>query len=230
MHYQLVVFDMAGTVVDEGNRVYKSLQQAIQHVGVETSLAYVLTHGGGKEKRTAIEDILTLLQGDTPDSGLVDDAFTTFKALLKEAYDNQPVKPMQGAEAMFAQLKAHDIRIALNTGYNRATAEKIIQQLDWYEQKTFDVLVTADQVKRGRPHPDMILLAMERVGVDNPQQVIKVGDTGIDIAEGKEAGCGLTVGVTTGAQTLDQISLAEPDHVIDHLHGLGNIMGLEIVV
>ena len=49
---------MAGTVVDEQNLVYKTVQQAIERAGHPTDLPTVLRYAAGKEKRTAIQDVL----------------------------------------------------------------------------------------------------------------------------------------------------------------------------
>ena len=46
---ELVVFDMAGTVVNENNVVYKTLHRAINQNGCFISLNFVLEHGAGKE-------------------------------------------------------------------------------------------------------------------------------------------------------------------------------------
>ena len=48
---KLVVFDMAGTTVDEQNVVYKTLQKAINHGGIPVTLEDVLETGAGKEKK-----------------------------------------------------------------------------------------------------------------------------------------------------------------------------------
>ena len=42
---------------------------------------------------------------------------------------------------------------------------------------------------------------MERHGIKNVKSVAKVGDTLIDCNEGKNAGCGLTIGVLSGADS-----------------------------
>jgi phosphoglycolate phosphatase-like HAD superfamily hydrolase len=67
----------------------------------------------------------------------------------------------------------------------------------------------------------MMLLTMKQTGVDDTVYVAKVRDSAIDILEGKNAGCGFTAGVTTGAQTAEQLGLAEPDLVVDELGALG---------
>jgi phosphoglycolate phosphatase-like HAD superfamily hydrolase len=63
----------------------------------------------------------------------------------------------------------------------------------------------------------MIFMAMELMGISDASTVAKVGDSVIDIEEGKNAFCGLTVGVTTGAHTRQQLASAHPDVIIDKL-------------
>ena len=58
MKIKMVVFDMAGTTVDEDNVVYKTLQEAIVKHSIPVTLEEVLSHGAGKEKLQAILDIL----------------------------------------------------------------------------------------------------------------------------------------------------------------------------
>ena len=89
--------------------------------------------------------------------------------------------------------------------------------MQWTQGQEFDLLVTADDVVNGRPHPDMIFHAMEKLAVTDASEVIKIGDSAIDIEEGKAAGCYLTLGVTTGAQTFEQLKKANPNYIINSL-------------
>jgi phosphoglycolate phosphatase-like HAD superfamily hydrolase len=63
----------------------------------------------------------------------------------------------------------------------------------------------------------MIWLAMRQTGVQASQSVAKIGDSAIDIEEGRNAGCGMTFGVTTGAQTEKQLRSAAPTYVVESL-------------
>ena len=87
-----------------------------------------------------------------------------------------------------------------------------------------DEIVTASDVLHTRPFPDMIFFAMESLGIYDGKLVMKVGDSQIDIEEGKNAGCAVTVGVTTGANTRDQLVAAKPDFVIDQLSEILNVL------
>lgn len=218
---KLVVFDMAGTTVNEDNIVYKTLAQALAKHGCTVTLDYVLEYGSGKEKLMAITDILNLQQRKDIDPQAV---FTDFKSLLEAAYQALEVTTYTGMETLLETLRLKDIKIALNTGYDTKTATLLLDKMEWQAGNTYDVLVTADDVERGRPQPDMILKAMELCGVSDPSQVLKAGDSAIDIEEGKNANCGITIGVTTGAQTREQLELAQPTAVLDSLAELKNYL------
>jgi phosphonatase-like hydrolase len=215
----MVVFDMAGTTVDEGNVVYKTLHSVINKAGIAVTLPQVLASGAGKEKQTALRDIIAG-QGNMIDEAQIHELYLAFNKELAEAYSTLPMQPQPGAEALFVQLKEKDIKVVLNTGYNRPTAESILQKLGWQEGGQIDALVTASDVVRTRPHPDMIEKAMQLFGIAHGGQVAKIGDSAIDIEEGKNAGCGLTVGITTGAQTEAQLQVAQPHFIIHHLSAL----------
>jgi phosphoglycolate phosphatase-like HAD superfamily hydrolase len=70
----------------------------------------------------------------------------------------------------------------------------------------------------------MILLAMKQHGITDGKSVMKIGDSSIDIEEGQNAGCGLSIGITTGAHTQQQLLEAKPDAVINGLMEVFNII------
>ncbi len=175
-----------------------------------------MAEGAGKEKRQAIKSILATY-AQKHDDALADEIYSRFIVYLKEAYNTQEILPQDNAEDLFRELKEKGILVVLNTGYNTETAETLIDKLGWEKGVQYDGLVTATDVHLNRPNPDMILLAMEQFGIDNASEVAKVGDSIIDIEEGKNAGCSLTVGITTGAHTFEQLQSAKPDHIINNL-------------
>jgi len=213
----LVVFDMAGTTVNEDNVVYKILQKTINEAGYNVSLDFVLKHGAGKEKHQAIKDVIAELKTTEEPKYSSEELFKKFKSHLDEAYISLIVKPCNGVEFLFPILRKAGIKIALNTGYNRAVAITLLEKLEWKSGIHYDTLVTASDVKQGRPNPDMIHKAMKELNVDNYQKVLKAGDSIIDIEEGQNALCGITVGVTTGAHSRAQLESANPTYVLDSL-------------
>lgn len=213
---KMVVFDMAGTTVDEDNVVYKTLQSEINKAGFNFSLEEVLSAGAGKEKLQAIKDIVGL-ENDLVDDATTNKIYNSFADALATAYNSFELKPQPGAAEIFKSLKEKNILVVLNTGYNKQTATAILDKLHWQTGNQIDGLITAGDVENNRPNPDMILLAMQKFGIKNADEVVKVGDSAIDIEEGKNAGCKLSIGITTGAHTYQQLDKAKPNHIIHHL-------------
>lgn len=216
---KMVVFDMAGTTVDEDNVVYKTLQSVINNAGHNFTLEQVLEAGAGKEKLQAIKDILKA-GGSDKSEAFAANLYKIFDVDLKTAYDTIKIKPQDGAEEIFKNLRQKNILVVLNTGYNAATANGLLKKLNWQIGNQLDGLITASDVIANRPKPDMIYLAMKQFNITDANEVVKIGDSAIDIEEGQNAGCGLSIGITTGAHTQAQLTTANPDYIIHHLSEL----------
>ncbi len=212
----MVVFDMAGTTVNEDNLVYKTLRNAINNAGFDFSLEQVLAQGAGKEKRQAIRSVLSTYEGIS-DEVLTSSIYDEFIVALTYAYAKEEILPQPNVTEVFSALREKNILAVLNTGYDRSTASSIIEKLGWKEGLEFDALVTASDVSENRPYPDMIEFAMKRFDITDSSGVVKVGDSTIDIEEGQNAGCGLSIGITTGAHTAVQLKTANPDYIINDL-------------
>jgi phosphonatase-like hydrolase len=223
---RMVVFDMAGTTVDENNVVYKTIRKAINEAGFEVSLDEVLQHGAGKEKLQAIRDILGNVCKISDEEKTVA-IHKVFRSHLEKAYEDLDVKPVKGAEEVFRHLRSSGVYCVLNTGYDAKTAIGLLRKLNWDKTDMVDGVITASDVPRSRPFPDMIEAAMRLTGLKDPIEVIKIGDSTIDIEEGQKAGCGLNIGITGGAQTREQLEQQGPDYVIDHLSELIHIVNRE---
>ncbi|WP_442845128.1 phosphonatase-like hydrolase [Leeuwenhoekiella sp. H156] len=221
---KLAVFDMAGTTVNEHNIVYKTVQKVINDLGYKVSLDQVLKYGAGKEKHQAIIDVLQNCTRSKAIKQEAQTAFAAFKPALESAYDTQEIGTFKGILPFFKKLKTHDIKVVLNTGYDAKTATKILTKLDWKTGREIDLMVTADDVENGRPNPDMIYKAMREFNITNAKAVLKAGDSEIDIIEGKNAGCRLTIGVLSGAQNRQQLEAAKPDYILDVITDLEELL------
>ena len=121
---------------------------------------------------------------------------------------------------LFDVLRINGIKVTLNTGYPKNIQNKIIQKfnLDLH----VDDYISSEEVVFGRPYPYMIYNLMERNYVINPNNVIKIGDTINDIKEGKNANCGMTIGVLSGHNNSQQLHNVGADIIYN------NIMDLNI--
>ena len=214
---QMVVFDMAGTTVDEGKIVYKSVQHALNQSGIPISFPEVLQIGGWNKKE-GIRHLMGKYGNSEPGDDQVEQIHDQFLERVNTAYSSgEGVREMEGASELFRQLHARGIKVVLDTGYHRPTANILIGHMGWEKEGLIDYSVTSDEVEKGRPHPFMIQRAMAQLGIEDPETIAKVGDTLSDIEEGKNAGCGMVVAMATGAVPLGNLIAAKPDHVIESL-------------
>ena len=223
MKIAMVVFDMAGTTVDEGNVVYRTLHKAIEKVCPSVSFEDVLKLGAGKEKLQAIRETLSG-SNISLNEATIQEIFKDFLGLLDIAYANLIVVPTNNTERLFNELRTKDIKVVLNTGYNTVTAISLLNKLNWVKGVQYDLLVTSSDVSNNRPMPDMILYAMDKLNITDASTVIKVGDSTIDIEEGRNAGCKYNIGVTTGAHTKAQLESAKPDYIFDNIYDLVSVL------
>ena len=213
---------MAGTTVSNSDLVVDVLIRTLQAHGYSArpEQARALM---GYPKPQAIRTLLGS-QAAT-DESLVERLHDDFVAGMLAAYrDSAEVAPMAGAEACFAQLRRRGLKVALNTAFSRDIAETIVERFGWLRDGRIDDLIATDEVAAGRPQPQMIQALMARQGVSDPAAVIKIGDTEVDIQEGRNAGAGLVVAVTTGAFDRATLRAYAPDHIIDSLAELAPLL------
>ena len=205
MSIELVVFDMAGTTVNDEDSVSRCVQDALGARGLMVTVADV-NRVMGLPKPEALRILISESAGHAELIDQVDAIYRDFEARSIRFYQTDAsVREVPGTEHTFRALKAAGIKVALNTGFNRAITQTILDRLGWSDSTLIDATISSDEVPRGRPHPDMIQKLMKQLGIDDAAKVAKVGDTPADVLEGKNAGCGLIVGVTEGTHTREQL-------------------------
>lgn len=219
---ELVVFDIAGTTVRDNGSVADAFISAFRDFGFEMPVAEVKKVMGFRK----MDAIALLLEKFAPrqkdDEELIDRIHTRFIDTMIAFYrDDQDLTPFPHAEKLFFKLKEQGIKIALNTGFTRSITDAILHRLRWDERSPLiDQTICSDEVPLGRPHPDMIKTLIRDLQISSASNILKVGDTEVDVAEGRNAGCGVVVSVTTGAYTREQLETYKPDFVIDDLNEL----------
>jgi phosphonatase-like hydrolase len=226
MSIELVVFDMAGTTVNDEDSVSRCVQASLAEYGLSVSIEDVNRVMGIPKP----EAIRRLIEGSSMPDKLalrVDEIHRDFVSRSIQFYQTDPsVHEVPGAEQTFRALKAAGMKIALNTGFDRAITRAVLDRLGWSQNPLIDTTICSDEVPRGRPHADMIRALMRRLGVHEPARVMKVGDTPADLLEGHHAGCGLIVGVTAGTHTREQLEPFPHTHLINTVLELPRLLGL----
>ncbi|MCI0523809.1 MAG: phosphonatase-like hydrolase [Acidobacteria bacterium] len=223
---ELVVFDMAGTTIAEGGAVYQCLRDTLAANGLEIS-DDALSGVRGMDKREALRILIESSEArDQLLPGLAA-IHEDFVERMIEFYRSDPsVGETPGASETFRRLRQAGVKVALNTGFSRDIVDALLVRLGWANSDLIDAIVTSDEIERGRPHPDMIHHLMRKLGVADPRRIAKVGDTPADLLEGRNAGCGLVIGVTGGSSGRAELEKFPHDHLIGSVAELPELLGV----
>jgi HAD superfamily hydrolase (TIGR01509 family) len=119
-------------------------------------------------------------------------ALTESPAVFYRAYNaavlglmNHPIEPLPGVRELLSELRRRAIPVGLASASLRQWVDATLVGLGL--QDAFDATVSASEVRRSKPAPDIYLAASDRLGVP-PQDCLAVEDTASGIAAAKAAG------------------------------------------
>lgn len=211
----LMVCDMAGTTVQEGGIVYKTLRSVMLKNGLEVSEADMHPWHGAKKEAVIEHFAKRAGLGDADRIAKVKQCSCLFEEMIDDAYfgkSSSVTTINEGLVDWMKQMQGSNIKIGLDTGYPQNIQRGLVSKLGF--DKVVDSYISSYDVKEGRPFPYMIHHLMERTGIQDVRRVGKVGDSCRDVEMGKNAGCGLVVGVLSGADTADELLAAGADVVV----------------
>ncbi len=172
-----ILFDMDGVLVDSLHSWWKSLNEALKNYGEgEITRKEFIEKYWGNELQ---ENLKTL--GVNKKVGVF--CNNIYKNYLDE------IKLFRGTKKTLKKLDPYPKAIITNTP--RECAIQILKKFKI--KKFFKVIITSDQIENGKPAPDMIYKACEKLRV-KPKKVILIGDTKNDIKAADAAGC-KTIGI-----------------------------------
>ncbi|WP_328858513.1 phosphonatase-like hydrolase [Williamsia herbipolensis] len=209
----LAVLDMAGTTVEDGGLVLAAFDVAATAIGIpadgperDHAWQYVI-ETMGQSKIT----VFRALTGDDEERAQLGNR--AFEAAYDDLIGTGDIRPIEGAEKAIATLREAGVKVALTTGFSRATQHRLLDVLGWAD--VADLTLSPEEVGRGRPYPDLVLRAVIDLEIDDVGAVAVLGDTSSDIVSGLRAGARIVAGTLTGAHDRQQLDDAGATHVVD---------------
>jgi HAD superfamily hydrolase (TIGR01509 family) len=198
-----ILVDVDGTLVDSNYHHTIAWSRALRDHGRNAHLAAIhrLIGMGGTEL------LRSLFPGDADDDGDHDAIKaswrTHFDALLPE------VCPFQGAAGALRALRKMGLAVVLATS---SPADLLAElRLKIGGDDAIDVVVSADDVERAKPEPDIFRVALDKARLD-AHRVLVLGDSVWDVEAARRAGLGC-VGVETGGFSRLELEAAGVLHV-----------------
>ncbi|HJB27697.1 MAG TPA: phosphonoacetaldehyde hydrolase [Candidatus Blautia faecavium] len=210
---QLVVFDWAGTTVDYGSSAPGNVfERVFSDAGIHFTREEI-NRPMGMEKKAHIRELLSSENGNRQWKEVygrswtetdVDELYEKFEGCLGKVVAEYSI-PIPGVAETVEKLRENGLKIGSTTGYTSQIMEQVIPQAEKKGYKA-DCVVTPDITKASRPSPFMLFECMRQMNVYPPCHVVKVGDTVVDIQEGKNAGA-WSIGILKGSNLLGLTSL-----------------------
>ena len=175
-----VLLDMDGTLLDTERVYFDSLVGAL-HAHGYTDDVVALCHAMVGLPGPECEAMLHARYGEDFPLAAINKAFV---ARRNESFDaGLPVKP--GAVELLDALRAAEYPMAIVTSSSRRTADAHLRLAGIHDR--FDAILTRDDVIRGKPSPDLYLLAASRFGV-TPEACVAIEDSNHGVASALAAG------------------------------------------
>lgn len=150
---RLVIFDVAGTTVLDGDLVIDAMSEALAVGGFAVDRDWIRARMG-LPKPVAIRELVSRLSaaGSSDLDLRTARIHRTFLDLAEKGYRHHPdVRETPGAREVFHTLHEQEIKVALDTGFNRTTLNVLLERLGWNMAGLIDCSVASDEVTRGRP-------------------------------------------------------------------------------
>lgn len=217
LKYQLLVCDIAGTVLRDNHEVASSFQRVFDAHRIPATPEQI---NGlmGVHKVEAMQRILEVHEPDSARDRAHELALEFEEDMIAYYLTSSEVSLFDDVVETFNTLRRHGVFIGLNTGFPESITETILERTGLKSEGLIDAVVSSDQVPSGRPSPWMIQQLMADVKVRDSRYVVKIGDTPVDILEGRNAECGLVLATTTGTFSYQELHRHEPDGIVAHFH------------
>ncbi|WP_303785489.1 HAD-IA family hydrolase [Azovibrio restrictus] len=207
-HFDLIVFDWDGTLMDSAAAIVHAIQAASRDLGLPEPEEHRARHVIGLGLTDA-------LQRAVPD--LPEQEYPRMVERYRHHYlsRDHELTLFAGVREMMDELERRGFRLAVATGKSRLGLDRALAHSGLGEY--FHALRCADQC-HSKPHPQMLEELMAELGVP-PERTLMIGDTTHDLQMAKNAGTG-GLGVSYGAHPPEALLALEPLACLDSVEEL----------
>jgi pyrophosphatase PpaX len=206
--FPVVLFDLDGTLIDSGGMIVASMKHAARTVlGREVDEKFLTAAIGGPG---LVAQMLAL------DPQRVDELVAAYRDHNEPLHDE--LEAFWEVVEVLPRLRMEGRRLGVVTAKRRASVRLAFDRLPQLE-KSFDVVVTADDTERHKPDPEPILAALERLRA-RPEAAAYVGDSPFDIRAAKAAGVHSVAVGWGGIHSAEVLRRERPDLFVEHAEEL----------
>jgi phosphoglycolate phosphatase len=198
-----VAFDLDGTLIDSTAAIVDSFYYLFDVIGEPPPQRQDILRGIGAP---FIDAVQMLTRHDPHECARLYGEHYRGTACAK-------TRLLPGARECVTALRAAGLRVGFASSRKLASAEMLLGHLALLDE--FDCRITTEQVARGKPHPDLVLKALEALNAE-PHEMFYVGDMDFDVLAARAAGVRCLC-VATGYATRQELEALGPEAVFDTL-------------
>jgi beta-phosphoglucomutase family hydrolase len=171
-----IIFDCDGTLVDSMPIHYVAWVESLNNHGAPFDFTEEVFYSLAGVREQDVVKMLNEQYGSAVDpDGVAEYKFELFQKRMREVAEIGPVADLA------RRAHAEGVPIAVASGSEEETVRGVLVANDL--ERLFEVIITPKLVKRGKPAPDMFLLAAERLGVAPEACVVfEDGESGVQAA------------------------------------------------
>ena len=191
LRLRAVLFDMDGVLYNSMPYHAKAWHRAMEQFGYDLPEEEVYMHEG--RTGTSTVNLVSMRQRGMKES---EERIQEIYKVKSDFFNEYPsAEPMPGALSLLRQLKEQGLMILIVTGSGQLS---LLDKLNHHFPDIFrrELMVTAFDVKHGKPHPEPYLMGMQKGGL-TPDECIVVENAPLGVRAAKAAGI-FTVAVNTG--------------------------------
>lgn len=196
---KLVIFDHDGLMVNSEEVVFAALRTIFGRYAREFVWDYYITSVG-----LPVAESIAMYLRDLP-IPLAVEAFTTERNALVAEYFASRLELMPGLLPLLELLRARGTSLAVATSATRDHLSRNLARFGLADY--FQAAVCIDDVRRGKPHPDLILEVLARTGCA-PEDALMLEDAPLGVEAARRAGI-FCVAVPTRGIELSRFAAAD---------------------
>lgn len=185
---QAVIFDLDGVITNTVPHHFASWKQLFQKEGRDLTWEDYKNKLDGLPRMTGIKNVL----GEQLSQSKLDALMAAKQIFFLEQIKKNPPQAFPGFELLLEALKKYGMKISVASSSKNCLV--ILQSLDL--DKEFSAIVSGDNFKQPKPHPDIFLTAAQRLDID-PKQCLVFEDAPVGIQAAVAAGM-IAIGFASG--------------------------------
>ncbi len=202
MRFRTVLFDLDGTLIDSGAMILASFRHATRTVlAREIADEQLLALVGGSSLREQMRAL---------DEARAEELVHCYREHNEPAHAG--LQACSGILPVVERLHAEGRRLGIVTAKRRATVDLAFAVCPL--EHLFEVVVGSEDTVHHKPHPEPILCALDRLGVQ-PSAAAYVGDSPFDVGSAKAAGVHAVAVTWGGIHSREVLAETGPDALVD---------------